>query len=165
MQHERVSTGGTGVVMEIDRRWFGVLTNENIEGVVAVVREIVKGRFCIAEAEYCDSSNANLRLISPDCATDSRWTSTPEKEQVRLFTEDDGRKWFGFSAGGYFWSFNARADGRPDHEDYRYPYFVFEYDKFTVTQRAPAGKGYLHKRAFGAHRTENRSASTVEGSR
>lgn len=137
---------------EINRHWFGVLTNENIAGVVAVVREMLKGRFAIAEAEYCDSQHAGLRLISADCAIDSRWTSEPAAEPVRLFESEDGRKWFGFSAGGYFWTFNAQPDPTKDHEDYRYPYFSFEHDKFTVTHRAPAGKGYLHKRAFGAHR-------------
>lgn len=138
---------------EISDRWFGVLTNDNIEGVVAVVREILKGRFAIAEALNCDSEYTTLRLISADCGTDSQWTSEPYREQVRLFTDaEDGRKWFGFSAGGYLWMFTAQPDTTKDHEDYRYPYFSFEYDKFTVTERAPAGKGCLHKRAFGAHR-------------
>jgi hypothetical protein len=136
---------------EINRRWFGVLRANNIDEVAEVIREILAGRFAIAEASYCDSANADLRLITADCQIDSRWTSDPSQEPVRVF-RDDERAWIGFSAGGYFWSFGARMDDGLDHDDYRYPYFSFEYDKFTVTQRAPAGKGYLHKRAFGAHR-------------
>ena len=140
--------------MEINKRWFGVLTSSNLEQVAGVIREILAGRFAIAEASYCDSGNADLRFISPDCMIDSRWTSSPAQEPVRVF-RDDNNAWIGFSAGGYFWSFNARMGDKQDHDDYRYPYFLFEHDKFTVTQRAPAGKGYLHKRAFGAHRNGN----------
>lgn len=144
------------MLTEINNRWFGVLTTANVDAVAAQVREILSGRIAIAEASYCDSQNANLRLISADCRTDSRWTSAPHDQQVRVFRDGD-HVWFGFSAGGYLWSFTARPDGKQDHADYRYPYFVFEYDKFTVTDRAPAGKGYLHKRAFGAHRTDKDS--------
>lgn len=135
---------------EVNHRYYGTLTPENIEHVAAVVRDILKDRFCIAEAMYCDSEHADLRLISADCGTDSRWTSAPHDEQVRVFRDED-HVWFGFSAGGYLWTFSARLDEQQDHENYRYPYFVFEGDKFTVTQYAPAGKGCLHKRAFGAH--------------
>ena len=136
---------------EIDSRWYGVLTAENIDAVAAQVREIVKGRFSIAEARYCDGGEAQLELISADCETNSEWTSNPTREGVRVF-RDEGAPWFGFSAGGYLWTFTAREDNKQDHENYRYPYFSFQHDKFTVTQYAPAGKGYLHKRAFGAHR-------------
>ena len=139
--------------MEINNHWFGVLTAENIDAVAAQVGEIVKGRFAIAEARYCDSVEARLEMISADCETNSEWTSHPTREPVRVFRPDSG-PWFGFSAAGYLWMFHAREDNKQDHEDYRYPYFSFEYDKFTVTQRAPAGQGYLHKRAFGAHRTD-----------
>lgn len=136
--------------MEITNHWFGVLTIKNIEAVAEQVRQILARRFAIAEASYCDSKNADLRLISANSQTDSQWTSAPHDKQVRVFYDGD-HVWFGFSAGGFLWTFTARPDDKQDHEDYRYPYFVFERDKFTVTNRAPAGKGYLHKRAFGAH--------------
>ena len=151
------------MTQEINNRWFGVLTDDNIEAVVVVVREILKGRLAIAEALYCDGVHADLRLISADCEIDSRWTSQPYNEAVRLFTAEDGRKWFGFSAGGYLWTFSAQPDASKDHEDYHYPYFSFEYDKFTVIHRAPAGKGYLHKRVFGAHRPAEEVLTTKEG--
>lgn len=145
----------------ITRHWFGVLTTDNIDQVAALVREILAGRFAIAEASYCDSNYADLRLISADCELDSQWTSNPEREPVRVF-KDDGHPWFSFSAGGFVWGFHARADGQKDHDDYHYPYFSFEYNKFTVTHRAPAGKGYLHKRAFGAHqKSENAQAASA----
>lgn len=137
--------------------WFGTITPQNIEQVATIVREILKERFCIAEALYCDSKHADLRLISPDCKLDSQWTTEPSRKGVRVFppNDDDDRWWFGFSAGGYLWSFGARADNDAwNHDDYRYPYFHFEGDRFTVTDRAPAGEGYLHKRVFGAIRQE-----------
>lgn len=133
----------------VNDRWYGVLTASNIDSVAEVVRGILKDRFCIAEALYCDSQHADLRLISPDCSIDSRWTSSPVDEPVRVF-KDNGDYWIGFSASGYLWMFTARMDNVPEHEDYRYPYFVFGGDRFVVTERAPAGQGYLHKRAFGA---------------
>lgn len=138
---------------EVNNRWFGTITPENIDQVASVVRQILKGRFCIAEALYCDSKHADLRLISPDCKLDSQWTTTPTREAVRVFppTNRDDRWWFGFSAGGYLWGFHARPDNDAwNHDDYRYPYFSFEGDRFTVTGRAPAGEEYLHKRVFGA---------------
>jgi len=137
--------------MEINRRWFGVLNLENLDAVAEVMRKILAGRIAIAEASYVDSGHAQLRLISADCQIDSRWTSEPSKESVRVFRGEDGHAWIGFSAGGFFWSFTARPDNGSEHDDYRYPFFSFEYNKFTVTDRAPAGKGYLHQRAFGAH--------------
>lgn len=137
--------------MQISNHWFGALTIDNIDSVAEVVRGILNSQFAIAEASYCDSEHADLRLISASTQVNSEWTTEPAREAVRVF-RDNGNAWFGFSAGGYLWAFHARDDGERDHDDYRYPYFVFEHSKFTVTQRAPAGKGYLHKRAFGAHR-------------
>lgn len=143
----------------INNRWFGVLTPKTMDGIAAVVRDILKGRFCIAEALYCDSPHTDLRLISADCRLDSRWTSAPETESVRVFPEGEeehAHPWFGFSAGGYLWGFHPRPDDKQDHENFRYPYFNFEGDKFTVTERAPAG--HLHQRVFGAHREKAEEA-------
>lgn len=142
----------------IDTRWFGTLTAENIEQVAAVVGEILKGRFAIAEAAYCDQ-NADLKLISGDCSIDSQWTSAPTREPVRVFPpETEGAApWFGFSAGGFLWMFTARNDGGRDHDNYTHPYFSFDHDKFVVTVRSPAK--LLFKRGFMAHheREEDRS--------
>jgi hypothetical protein len=135
---------------EINERWFGVLTAENIDAVAEVMRRILRGRIAIAEALYVDSSHAQLRLISADCELNSEWTSEPRNEPVRVFRDVD-HVWLGFSAGGYLWTFSARMDNAQEHDDYRYPQFSFEHNKFIVTDRAPAGKGHLHQRAFGAH--------------
>lgn len=137
--------------MEINGNWFGILNASNVEQVAEVVRRMIVGKhIAIAEARFCDGHEAHLDLIAADCEIDSRWATEPVLEPVRVFKQP-GMLSIGFSAGGYSWVFRGRQDDGHDHEDYYYAYFKFEHNKFTVTERAPAGKGYLHKRVFGAH--------------
>src|ERR1017187_3218877 len=129
-------------------QWSGVLNEDNIEGVVARIRSILCGeKFSIGSCEYADSGNAEVRLIT-DAILNPAWTYEPKNELVRLSKFDDGRRWFGLSAGGYAWQWNAAPSGITGNPEKRWPYFVLEQDNFKVEQCAPAGRGYLHKHIF-----------------
>lgn len=146
--HEQILTPVKSVV--IRDSWCGTLNDGNIDAIAQAIRDRLQGkRFSIASCQYADSGRAYPELTT-DCVFNSSWTTVPAKEPVRVFTsEDDGRKYFGFSAGGYCWMWHSHLKAEQlDHEDYKHAWFKFDYDGFTVTQYAPAGKGHLHIHIF-----------------
>lgn len=126
----------------------GVLNKTNAYRVRDMLMSLLVGNsIVIAEALRCDSNNAELRLVAVDCFINSEWTTAPVEEPVRL-TSSDSSITLMFSAGGYLWMFDGRPDDGADADDYRYAYFAFDRDRVEIVERAPAGKGALHKRVF-----------------
>lgn len=143
-----------------DNYFQALLTEDSIERIASAIRARFENKvFAIASCEYADSENAEPRLIL-SAKFNSEWTTPPrdkENEMVRVFKkgvdknfegEVENKSWLAFSAGGYFWSWHVR-DGKFD--DYFTPVFCFEHNKMTIINRAPAGKGCLHKHLFQVH--------------
>jgi hypothetical protein len=114
---------------------FGTLTEKNIDEVAEKLRKLLLGKkFSIATVNWV-KSNPRLELET-DCELNTQWTDgSTEKIRVRA----DSRKWLGFSAGGYFWTFSAAPTDVHDFGNREFPYFVFTYGAVRIEQRSPSG--------------------------
>lgn len=133
-------------VTKLPRCWDGTLNANNAEAVAARIREQFEGKtFTIASANYAGKGEETDIEVRTDCHFNSDWTDG-SPEQIRVFTEESGRVWIGFSAGHHFWPLHAAPGDGYEYPVDRYTHIHLDWnkDQMTLTWKAPAGGLFKH---------------------
>jgi len=117
----------------MDNRSYGMLTKGNIEDFVAVLREMLTGKRYTFVA--CNES----RHFEPEVRTSQRLENGTNGTPFSVH-HYDGWASFGVCDTYGVWGCTTTWDDPKMYDaDFKNPYFVFDYNKVTITHRAPAG--------------------------
>lgn len=129
-----------------DRNWDGVINEANIHAVAARLNGLLAGkRFAIASLHRADSLVSSIELQT-DC--ELRNNSGDGNRGLVCITQGGVTPYLDFSAGGWCWTMHAAPGASNDHDGHHYAHVEFKRTSVTFVQRAPAGKGYLHRHVF-----------------
>lgn len=113
----------------MELNWHGMLTTENIEAVVNLLKQLLEGkRYTFV------TCNESFRF-KPEVRTGQRLTG-----DFKIY-RDESLNYAGFNVGDSYgmWGCSTNTnEARYDHT-FQNPYFSFEWHKVTITHRAPAG--------------------------
>jgi hypothetical protein len=118
--------------------WFGTMTIENTDQIVARLRRMLEGK------KYTFVAANEFFRYKPEVRTGQRLDPKGCKggDALMLFSDDVNGKFKGFSVGDIHgvWGCTTTATNEHKHDNYNNPYFHFEWDHtVTITHRAPAG--------------------------
>jgi len=120
--------------------WDGMLTVENIQEVVSLLSQLLDGK------RYTFVTANEIFQFKPEVRTGQSFNpkgSTSGKAINVCFdeTNKDSPKHAGFNVGDTYgvWGCSTSLTEDKYDSEYNNPYFHFEYNKVTITHRAPAG--------------------------
>ena len=132
------------------RRWHSVLNQSNLQDVIAFLRDFCKDGVIIVYIQNCDHALPNGEArpeVRPGCIREDPYDKGGKwvYEDFHVGEDENGSGFLMFSAGGYVNMWHYASGNTSDSQDGRYSHIEIENGILTQTERAIAGKGYLHK--------------------
>ncbi len=126
---------------KIGLRWDGMLTVQNIEQVVEVLRQLLNGKKFTFVA--CDEVSG----FTPEVRTGQQLQPSTKGDPINVYYDEKSKRFAGFTvcnSRGGVWGCSTNLHTDEYDNQFKNPYFVFEENKVTITHRAPSGsKIYL----------------------
>lgn len=120
---------------EMNLNWYGMLTVENIERVADLLRQLLKGK------RYTFVAANEFFGFKPEVRTNQELKPSTTGDPINVYYDKDGKRFAGFNvcdSYGVWGCSTSLQEEQYDHE-FKNPYFVFEWNKVTITHCAPAG--------------------------
>lgn len=130
--------------------WHGLLNEESLVPIVNGIRKMFVGKkFLVVSCNYLSSWDPRIE-VSQNERFNSRWSNPPYFEPVRIFdVKEASGIWFGFSTGGYFYSYRPAPAGQWENkEKEKYPHFSFDIHRQSLTIKTIAPSGDTHQSVF-----------------
>jgi hypothetical protein len=118
---------------EMNLPWNGTLTIENVPAVAGLIRELLAGK------RYTFVACNEFFGFKPEVRTGQTLKPSRGKgDPVNCYGETPDHAGFHINDTYGVWGLSTSQKGGGYDSDFNAPYFVFEWDKVTVTLRAPA---------------------------
>ncbi|MBD3244967.1 MAG: hypothetical protein GF335_03165 [Candidatus Moranbacteria bacterium] len=124
---------------EYNLHWYGVLTIENLQQVADLLLQLLDGK------RYTFVAANEFFRFKPEVRTGQtlshKGATTGKAINVYYDEKENPPKHAGFNVGDTYGVWGCSTNLATDEYDNEFnnPYFVFEYNKVTITHRAPAG--------------------------
>ena len=121
---------------EMDLHWYGMLTMQNIEQVCDLLRQLLGGK------SYTFVASNEFFGHKPEVRTSQRLSaqSTRRENAISVWHDKEGKRAsFNVTDSYGVWGCTTNLSEDEYDPDFNNPHFVFEWNKVTITHRAPAG--------------------------
>ena len=128
--------------------WYGMLTIDNIKGVVALFRQLLDGkRYTFVAVNMYGNENTPGRIVSKIDVRTSQEVRHDKAKYGETFTvwfdeqSDTPPRFAGFNVCDTYgvWGLSTNTNETKHDHEFKNPYIVFEWNKVSITHRAPAG--------------------------